>query len=266
MLKRIEQVMGIPVIVEVGDGEVEEADLDRAFAWLRFVDRTFSTYIPDSDISLINAGLLDLREAHPAVRAVMSRCERLRHETFGYFDIAATGGDGRSIDPSGFVKGWAIEGAGRILARAGARNWYVNAGGDICLHGAPPGATGWRVGVQHPHERMAVAAVLELCEGAIATSGAYERGLHIVDPHSRRPPSGVESVTIIGRDLGTVDAYATAAYAMGRKGARWAAHLRDHGAIVIFDDARIAYSAGTERHLRQARGDGPQPPAERAAA
>lgn len=264
MLTRIEEVMGMPVMVEVADGEVDEADVDWAFEWLRFVDRTFSTYISDSEISRINAGRLALRNAHPAVRSAVSRCEKLRRQTLGYFDIAAAGG-GRTIDPSGFVKGWAIEGAGRILARAGARNWYVNAGGDICLHGAPPGAAGWRVGIQHPRERMALAAVVELCEGAIATSGAYERGEHIVDPHTGRPPSGVVSVTIIGRDLATVDAYATAAYAMGRKGARWAARLQGHGAIVIFDDGGIAYSAGAERYLRKAAGAGPQLPAKRAA-
>ncbi len=265
MLTRIEEVMGIPVIVEVADGEVDEADVDRAFEWLRFVDRTFSTYIPDSEVSRINAGRLALRDAHPAVRSVVRRCEELRRQTLGYFDIAAAGGDGRGIDPSGFVKGWAIEGAGRLLARAGARNWHVNAGGDIRLHGAPPGAAGWRVGIQHPRERMAIAAVLELCEGAVATSGAYERGEHIVDPHTGKPPSGIESVTIIGRNLATVDAYATAAYAMGRKGAQWAASLQGHGAIVIFDDGRIAYSAGAERCLRKATADGSQSSARRAA-
>jgi thiamine biosynthesis lipoprotein len=265
MLTRIEEVMGMPVIVEVGVGEVHEADVDRVFKWLRFVDRTFSTYIRDSEISRINAGRLALCDAHHAVRNVLSRCEQIRRQTLGYFDIAAAGGSGRTINPSGFVKGWAIEGAGRILARAGARNWFVNAGGDICLHGAPPGAAGWRVGIQHPQERMALAAVVELCEGAIATSGAYERGEHIVDPHSGLPPQGVESVSILGSHLAAVDAYATAAYAMGRKGAEWAARLCGHGAIVIFDDGRIAYSAGAERYLRQATGGAPKLPAERAA-
>ena len=257
--------MGMPVIVEVADGEVGEADVDRVFEWLRFVDRTFSTYIPDSEISRINAGRLAASRRAPGgaqraepLRAVAPPNARLlRHRR--------AGGGERAIDPSGFVKGWAIEGAGRILARAGARNWYVNAGGDIRLHGAPPGAAGWRVGIQHPRERMAVAAVVELSEGAIATSGAYERGQHIVDPHTRRPPRGVQSVTIIGPDLATVDAYATAAYAMGRKGAEWAARLPGHGAIVIFDDGRIAYSAGAERYLRPANGDGVPLPVEWAA-
>lgn len=284
MTRRIEEVMGIPIIVEVRQGEVDESEIDRVFRWLRFVDQTFSTYIPDSEISRINAGELHLRDAHHAVRSVLSRCLRLHRETLGYFDVAAAasatsaqaaggaavavGGNPRwaagaagrrAIDPSGFVKGWAIQGAGRILQKAGARNYSVNAGGDVCLQGrpsgGPPGAPGWRVGIQHPHERMAVAAVLELSSGAVATSGAYERGRHIVDPHTGRPPEGLLSVTIVGEDLGTVDAYATAAFAMGRRGAEWAARLQNHGAIAIFDDETIAYSRGVERYLLDVRPD-----------
>lgn len=274
--------MGIPVIVEVADGEVEERAIDQAFRWLAFVDETFSTYSPDSEISRLNAGTLSIRDAHPAVQSVLSRCEQLRRQTSGYFDIAAAAARRRAgaaardvagvaaperlreasdrrawreVDPSGFVKGWAIEGAGRILSKAGARNWYVNAGGDICLSGGSEGQGGWRVGVQHPRRRMAVAAVLELSGGAVATSGAYERGQHIIDPHRGAPPEGVLSVTITGASLSTIDAYATAAFAMGVDGAKWAARLPRCGAIVILDDETICYSAGVERHLRQDGGE-----------
>lgn len=163
--------------------------------------------------------------------------------------MAARGG---GVDPSGFVKGWAVEGAGRLLRQAGARRWCVNAGGDICLNGAPHGQESWRVGIQHPVERLAVAVVLGLRSGALATSGAYERGEHILDPHTGRAPEGVLSVSIVGEDLADADAYATAAFAMGRDGARWAATLPGHGAIVILDDDTISYSAGVERYLQHA--------------
>jgi thiamine biosynthesis lipoprotein len=83
----------------------------------------------------------------------------------------------------------------------------------------------------------------------VATSGAYERGRHILDPHTGLAPEGVQSVTIVGPDLALADAYATAAFAMGRAGAKWAAGLPGHGAIIIFDDATISYSASVETHL-----------------
>jgi thiamine biosynthesis lipoprotein len=245
--------MGMPVIVEVCDVGFDETVLDRLFAWLRFVDATFSTYRHDSQISRLNRGEIALADAHVSVRSVLRRCESLRRSTRGYFDVAAPMISlGGGVDPSGFVKGWAIEGAGRLLSRAGAANWCVNAGGDICLSGAPTGGACWRVGIQHPVERLAVAAVVGLRAGAIATSGTYERGKHILDPHTRLAADGLLSVTIVGQDLAVADAYATAAFAMGRAGAQWAATLPGYGAIVIFDDDTISYSAAVERHLRDA--------------
>jgi FAD:protein FMN transferase len=250
-IQRVEHVMGMPVIVEVCDMGFDEAVLDRVFEWLRFVDETFSTYRQDSEISRLNRGDITLAEAHASVQSVLRRCESLRRSTRSYFDVAAPMARlGGGVDPSGFVKGWAVEGAGRLLTRAGAKSWCVNAGGDIRLSGAPHGCDCWRVGIQHPVKRLAVAAVLGLRVGAVATSGTYERGKHIVDPHTRRAPEGVLSVTIVGGDLAVADAYATAAFAMGRAGATWAATLPGYGAIVIFDDDTISYSAGVERYLQ----------------
>ena len=245
--------MGMPVIVEVCDVGFDETVLDRLFAWLRFVDATFSTYRQGSDISRLNRGEIALADAHVSVRSVLGRCESLRRSTHGYFDVTAPMASfGGGVDPSGFVKGWAVEGAGRLLRRAGAKRWWVNAGGDICLNGAPNGCDCWRVGIQHPVERLAVAAVLGLRAGAVATSGTYERGNHIRDPHTGLAPEGVLSVTIVGEDLAVADAYATAAFAMGRAGAKWAATLPGHGAIVIFDDDTISYSTSVETHLQDA--------------
>ena len=79
---------------------------------------------------------------------------------------------------------------------------------------------------------------------AVATSGAYERGAHIVDPRTGLPPRGVLSVTVAGRDLGTADAYATAAFAMGADGPAWTATLRGYEALTILEDGRVLSTAG----------------------
>ena len=243
----IEEVMGIPVVMEVTAGASSAAAVGKAFRWLRHVDATFSTYDPDSEVSRLNRGELAVEDASAALRRVLDRCELLKHATDGYFDVRAPL-EG-AIDPSGYVKGWAVQLAGELLRRSGVESWFVNAGGDIFMQGGRDGQESWRVGVQHPRQRMDVAAVLSLSGGGVATSGAYERGAHVVNPHTGAPPSGVLSVTIAGPDLGVADAYATAAFAMGVAGAEWAAALRDYGAIVIFDDDTIAYSANVERHL-----------------
>jgi thiamine biosynthesis lipoprotein len=210
--------MGTAVTIEVRDRRVRRGALARAFAWLRWVDATFSTYSPSSEISRINAGVLAREAAHPRVRDVLARCEALRGETDGYFDMRAP--DPPRLDPSGLVKGWAVDEAFGLLMRAGARRVCVEAGGDVRVGGG-----GWRVGIRHPFARERCAAVLSLDEGAVATSGAYERGEHIIDPVSGEPARGVVSVTLVGRTLAKVDPLATAAFAMGARGPQWSAHL-----------------------------------------
>jgi len=236
--------MGMPVTVDVCDEGVREPAIDKVFAWLRFVDATFSTWRQDSEICRLRRGELALADAHPAVRSVLDRCDRLRLQTDGYFDA----GYGGQLDPSGLVKGWSIAGAARLLQRAGARNYLVNAGGDVQLAGRSWEGTPWRVGIQHPRIRDRVAAVLTAGDAGIATSGGYERGTHIVDPHSGRPPDGVLSVTVVGPDVARADAYATAAYAMGRGGPEWCARLDGYAAMVILSDDSIVSTPGLARY------------------
>ena len=81
------------------------------------------------------------------------------------------------------MKGWAIEEASLVLDAAGATDYAINAGGDIVTRGAArtragPGGSG----IRHPTRADRIAAVLEVRDGAVATSGGYERGDHIVDP------------------------------------------------------------------------------------
>jgi FAD:protein FMN transferase len=237
---RIEQVMGIPVGIDVRD-DVDPHALDRAFDHLRWVDATFSTYALDSEIARVDAGA----QPSPRVQAVLERCDELRRRTGGRFDIHATG----RLDPSGFVKGWALEGAAAILAEAGARNVCLHAGGDVLVRGERAHGCPWRVGIQHPLRRDCVAAVLAARDLGVATSGAYERGAHIVDPRSGRPPEGVLSVTVAGPDLGTADAFATAAFAMGLQGPAWTATLGDYAALTILADGRVLSTQGLDRLL-----------------
>ena len=150
---------------------------------------------------------------------------------------------GGRLDPSGLVKGWAVAGAAARLAAAGARSLFINAGGDIATRGGP-----WRIGIRHPLERERLAAVLEGSDLAVATSGEYERGRHVIDPHTGRPPDGLLSVTIVGPDLATADAYATAAFAMGADGPAWAATLAGYDALCITTDQRVLSTPGMARY------------------
>jgi FAD:protein FMN transferase len=241
-MHRVEHVMGMPIVVDVRDPDVDDAALDRMFDWLRAVDATFSTYQAGSEVSRINRGELSIEDANPDVREVLDRCEELRHETNGYFDARPL--SKAVLDPSGLVKGWSVDRAAAILDEAGLRNYCVNAGGDMIVRGRaiPDGV--WRVGIQHPLERDQVAKVVIAGDLAVATSGAYARGDHVIDPHTRRPPEGVLSVTITGPVLATADAYATAAFAMGIDGPKWTARLRGYEAMTILADETVLSTPG----------------------
>jgi len=221
--------MGMPVTI-LGRGP------GSAFRWLEWVDATFSPFRADSEISRIDRGELSARDAHPLVRDILTRCETLRRETDGYFDARHSG----VLDPCGLVKGWAVD---RAAARVQGRRVCIDAGGDVLVRGG-----GWRVGVRHPREPHLLAAALHADDLAVATSGAYERGEHIVDPHTRRAPAGVLSVTVIGPDLATADAYATAAFAMGEAGPAWTARLRGYDAMTILATAEVLATPGFQRY------------------
>jgi thiamine biosynthesis lipoprotein len=241
-VRRVAHIMGMPVVVDVRDDDVDERVLEQMFDWLRVVDAIFSTYKEDSEISRLSRGELAVVAAHRDVREVLGRCEALRIETDGYFDVRAATSD--AIDPSGLVKGWAVDRAVSILEEAGVRNYAVNVAGDMRLRGRAVPEPCWSVGIRHPLEPNAIVAVVEANDLAVATSGAYARGDHVLDPHTRRPPLGVLSVTITGPELATADAYATAAFAMGEAGIHWTARLHGYEAMTILANERVLSTPG----------------------
>ncbi len=245
--RRVEEQWGTVITLDVRDA-VDDAVVDACFVWFRRVDDLFSTWRPDTEIMQIGRGDLDPEHAAPEVREVLALCERVRLESAGAFDIAAGAHPDvpsrpglAPLDPSGLVKGWAVARAGTMLRDAGATCFFVSAGGDLVARGRPEHSpAGWRVGVQHPWERDHLAAVLTIDDDAVATSGRYERGNHIVDPSTGRSAHGLASVTVVGPDLALADAYATAALVLGPvDGMRWLAGRGGYDAIGIGDDRTV---------------------------
>jgi FAD:protein FMN transferase len=223
-MRRVEQVMGTAVSLDLADPLPAErlSELaDEVFGWLHEVDRRFSTYRPDSEVSRLGRGELSRQDCSADLRHVLDECGRLWSVTGGWFDAHATG----RFDPSGYVKGWSVQVAVDRLVAAGVGDLCLNAGGDICVRGRSAAGRPWRIGVRHPVDAGRLAWVTELTGGAIATSGGYERGAHVLDPFTGRGADGLLSVTVAGPDLALADAYATAAFAMGRAGPGWLAGL-----------------------------------------
>lgn len=221
-IHHVEHVMGMAVSIDIRD-DIDPIALTHVVEWLHHVDATFSTYKMESPISQFGLGEIPIDALSIEVQAVLTLCEELREETNGAFDITAVPApNGSSLDPSGLVKGWSIERAAELLETFGAKNFCINAGGDIALRGNPSIGEPWRIGIRHPDDPMASAAVLALSgRGAIATSATYERGAHIIDPATGEPTAELASVTIVGENLTFVDAYATSVFVMGLPGVEW---------------------------------------------
>jgi thiamine biosynthesis lipoprotein len=210
-------MMGMPVTIEIADPGVDAAaDIEAAFATFDDVDRRFSTYRPDSEISRINQGLVTPDAFSDDMREVFARSDETRAASRGYFDIRRPDG---SIDPSGLVKGWAIQRVADQLAGLGYEHYFVDAGGDIQTNGKNADGGEWSAGIQNPFDTGGVVKVVFPHGGAIATSGTYIRGDHIYDPHRPGEPlNDVVSLTVVGPSIYDADRFATIAFAMGKDG------------------------------------------------
>lgn len=229
---RVVECMGTVFSFDVRSRGVDEAAIDDAIRWLHWVDATFSTYRPDSAVSRLARGECTLGECPPEVAEVFDACSRLAGETDGYFSLYPAG----ALDPSGLVKGWAIERASDLLVAAGSTSHCVNGGGDVQCVGDVAEGQPWRVGIADPLRRGELAAVVIGSGLAVATSGTAERGAHVLDPHTGQPPDELASITLVGHRLGVTDAYATAAFAMGSAARTWVEALPDHQAFAVRRD------------------------------
>lgn len=238
--RRVEKVMGTAVTVLVPGG-CPASVFDEAFAWFHRVDRTFSTFRPDSAVSRWRE--FPPGEAPALVEEVLDRCSELYPATDGWFDAWPDGPEGR-VDPSGYVKGWSVDVAAALLDGAGIADYCLAAGGDVKVAGKGPEGRPWRIGIQHPTERLAVAAVLQGAPLAVATSGAYERGAHI---RGRRGAS-LLSATVAGPRLGTADALATALFAADGA-AGWFGHFTGYDYLTIGADRRVRWTPGLDASL-----------------
>jgi FAD:protein FMN transferase len=261
--RRVEHIWGTAITIDVRD-DVCPSLLDDLVAWFHRVDDLFSTWRDDSEVSRLARQELTLDDAAPDVREVLDLCDEVRRASGGAFDVAFAA-DPRvahrpgfaRVDPSGLVKGWALERAAELLRSRGITNFAINAGGDVVTRGRPAPTASWRVGIQHPTERGSLAAVIAGTDLAVATSGRYERGDHIVDPRTGSAATALLSVTVVGADLAIADGFATAALALGTDGMNWlAAHpgvdgmaIASNGIVTLTDGfarLRAAASIATE--------------------
>ncbi len=245
-MKRTELIMGMPITIEIVNGDEESLNL--AFNYFRYVDEKFSTYKEESEISKINKGVITEADYSEDMREIFKLSEITKKETDNYFDIKTPS---NSYDPSGLVKGWAIHNAGKILKENGYQNFCLEAGGDIETSGVNADGNPWTVGIRNPFKTEEIVKVLEIQDKGIATSGTYIRGQHIYNPKNKDEAlDDVASLTVIGPDIYEADRFATAAFAMGRDGIIFIENLSGFEGYMIDRSGIATMTSGFESYVK----------------
>lgn len=234
----VEHCMGTVFSIDVRDPGDWSAAIADVVGRLHHVDAVFSTYRPDSDLSRLRRRELRLADADPDVAVVLDLCAQVQRETGGHFS-ALSGG---RIDPTGLVKGWAVEAASRRLRAHGSAHHAVNGGGDVQLAGEAAPGRPWTVGIADPHDRTRVLTTVRGHDFAVATSGTAERGTHLTDPFTGRPVTHLASATVTGPSLTRADAYATAAFVMGPAALDWITASPDYAVLLVDPDGAVTCS------------------------
>lgn len=133
------------------------------------------------------------------------------------------------LDFGGIVKEYAVDRAAALCREAGLLHGIVNLGGDIKIMGPRADGSPWRIGIRHPRRKGAILATLALLEGAVASSGDYERCItiddvrygHVLNPKTGWPVRRLASVTVVGDFCVVAGSASTIAMLKEDEGPEW---------------------------------------------
>lgn len=240
-MKQTWLIMGMPVTLVIEDVEANESDFDTVYDYFQYVDNKYSPYKDDSEVSKINHGLPQQKWSHE-MQTILNLCVQTKQQTDGFFDVYRKG----KLDPSGLVKGWAINQAAALLRERNCTRFYIDAGGDIQASGRD-----WTVGIRNPFNRDEIVKVLKVSDHGVATSGTYIRGQHIYDPHNYRTIDDIASLTVIGANIYDADRFATGAFAMGKSGINFIESLDGFEAYMIDSEQKAIMTSGFNQYVAE---------------
>lgn len=254
-------------------------DIGHAFDLARQIEQEISEFIPASQTTALNR-----RAGQPAIpighhlHHLLQRSLELGRLTSGYFDItfrstyhhasyrdvlldsdgmrARLRHSGIEIGLSGIAKGYIIDQMAERLRQLGHTNFMINAGGDLWAE-SPDGASPWQVGLlNQPDQADSLLCQLNLQNAAIATSGNYERGAHLVNPHTKKAVrTAMKAVSFLAPDAETADALATAAYVVGDQIVDLFEKIRralpEVALIMTRHDGSLQFMGDWNRHIRE---------------
>lgn len=247
MSQRIELIMGMPIKVAIPAGEYErpETAISEVMDFFRSVDRRYSPYKPESEVSRIDRGEIAPEEASAEMQEILRLSEDTKRLTDGYFDVWFDG----HFDPSGLVKGWSILKAARLLDARGLKNYCIDAGGDMEIRGSAAAGEPWKVGLRNPFDPETIIRMLAVSNRGIATSGTYIRGEHIYNPLTGRKANGIASMTVIAPNVYEADRLATAAFVMGEGGIEFIAGIPTCDGYMVDSNGMATFTPGFARYI-----------------
>jgi len=151
---------------------------------------------------------------------------------------------GMKIGFGAIGKGYSADKAKALLISQGVKGGIINASGDMNTWGKQPNGNDWKVAITNPFDKNKAFALLPIKEGAVVTSGDYEkyvtfngkRYAHIIDPRTGYPATGVISTTVFAGSAELADALATSLFVMGVDAGINRINQLPNVACIIIDD------------------------------
>jgi thiamine biosynthesis lipoprotein len=225
-MRDVKFIMGMPTTIDIPECE-DEVVIDYALQRLRGIDRRFSPYKINSELRKFQRGKIEEKDLSPEFKRVIAACKEAEAETDGYFSAHYSD----KFDPSGYVKGWAINEAGKLIERSGFSTYCIGAGGDILARSDSEQV--WNIGILDPEAKHNLIGKISGANFAVATSGIYERGKHIINPKTGSEAEYFLSVTAVGPDIEKADILATAVFAAEEAGLALAEKKEGYEVLVV---------------------------------
>jgi thiamine biosynthesis lipoprotein len=227
-MRKVEQIMGMAISVDIPQCE-NKVVFETVFDRFRNIDRRFSPYKNDSELSKYQRGELKYKNLSKEFKVVLNASKEAGKLADDYFSVYFSG----KFDPTGYVKSWAISEVSKIIENNKFKTYCIGAGGDVLARSNSN--KNWNIGIQDPKNKSAAIGVVSGNNLAVATSGSYERGRHIINPKTGEPAHELESVTVVGPEIIHADIFATAIFAEGLSGLILAEELEGYDAFAISD-------------------------------